>query len=151
LKIYMDVCCLNRPFDDCNDDRISIESEAILKILYRCQYEAWQLIGSDTIDLEISKTTDVDKKMKVLSLYSVVSSKIIFDDEIESLAQSYQQYGIKLFDSIHLACAEYDHVDVLLTTDKKFIAKAQEIKSLNTRVENPVNWLMEVTSNELAD
>jgi hypothetical protein len=84
-------------------------------------------------------------------LYSVVSSKIIFDDEIESLAHSYQQYGIKLFDSIHLACAEYAHVDVLLTTDKQFIVKAQKIKSLNTRVENPVNWLMEVTSDEFAD
>ena len=84
-------------------------------------------------------------------MYSVISSKIIFNDEIASLAQSYQQYGMKLFDSIHLACAEYAHVDVMLTTDKQFINKAQKIKNLNTRVENPVTWLMEVTSDESAN
>ena len=148
MRIYMDVCCLNRPFDDCNNDRISIESEAILKILYRCQEESWQLLGSDTIDLEISRTSDLDKKQKVLSLYSTASFKIGFNAEIELLAQSYQQYGLKLFDSVHLACAEYAHVDVLLTTDKSFLYKAQQIGNLHTKVENPVNWLMEVTSNE---
>jgi len=79
-----------------------------LKILYRCQEESWQLLGSDTIDLEISRTSDLDK-------------------------------NLKLFDSVHLACAEYAHVDVLLTTDKSFLYKAQQISNLHTKVENPVN------------
>jgi predicted nucleic acid-binding protein len=98
--------------------------------------------------LEISKTTDIDKKIKVLSLYSIATSKILFNDEIELLSQSYQQSGLKIIDSIHLACAEYAHTDVLLTTDKKFYNKAKTIKGLHTRIENPVNCLMEVISNE---
>jgi len=93
LRIYMDVCCLNRPFDDCNNDRISIESDAILKIIYRCQEEAWRLLGSDAIDLEISRTSDPDKKRKVLILYSIASTKLAFNDDIESLSQSFQLYG----------------------------------------------------------
>ena len=28
-RIYLDVCCLNRPFDDQSIDRIHLESEAI--------------------------------------------------------------------------------------------------------------------------
>ena len=93
MRIYMDVCCLNRPFDDCNNDRISIESDAILKIIYRCQEEAWRLLGSDAIDLEISRTSDPDKKRKVLILYSIASTKLAFNDDIESLSQSFQLYG----------------------------------------------------------
>ncbi len=33
MKIYLDNCCYNRPFDDQTQDRIHIESEAVLVIL----------------------------------------------------------------------------------------------------------------------
>ncbi|MDF2439948.1 MAG: hypothetical protein JWN98_932 [Abditibacteriota bacterium] len=33
MKIYLDVCCLKRPFDDQGQDRIHLESEAVLLIL----------------------------------------------------------------------------------------------------------------------
>jgi len=54
MRIYTDVCCLNRPFDDQSQDRIRIESEAILAILNRCLLD-WVLLGSEAIDYEISK------------------------------------------------------------------------------------------------
>jgi hypothetical protein len=31
-KIYLDVCCLNRPFDDLRQDRVQFESDAVLGI-----------------------------------------------------------------------------------------------------------------------
>lgn len=33
MRIYLDVCCLNRPFDDQTQDRIHLEAEAVLTIL----------------------------------------------------------------------------------------------------------------------
>ena len=33
VRIYIDTCCLNRPFDDQTQDRIHLETEAILIIL----------------------------------------------------------------------------------------------------------------------
>ena len=35
--IYLDVCCLNRPFDDQTQALILLESEAILQIINYCQ------------------------------------------------------------------------------------------------------------------
>ena len=32
MKIYMDVCCLNRPFDDLSQERVFFETEAVLYI-----------------------------------------------------------------------------------------------------------------------
>ncbi len=29
LKIYLDSCCYNRPFDDLSQERIRVESEAV--------------------------------------------------------------------------------------------------------------------------
>ena len=33
MKIYMDVCSYNRPFDNQEQDRIYLEAEAVLSIL----------------------------------------------------------------------------------------------------------------------
>jgi hypothetical protein len=41
-KVYLDVCCLNRPFDDQQQDRVHLEAEAVLLILKRCEAGEWQ-------------------------------------------------------------------------------------------------------------
>lgn len=64
LIIYLDACCLNRPFDDQSQDRIRLETEAVLSILNRCLLGEWQLIGSEALDYEISKMPDDDRKQK---------------------------------------------------------------------------------------
>ena len=37
MRIYMDVCCYNRPFDDLTQTRNYIENEVILDILLKCE------------------------------------------------------------------------------------------------------------------
>ncbi|GAB1538778.1 hypothetical protein NUACC21_14420 [Scytonema sp. NUACC21] len=55
--IYLDVCCLNRPFDDLTQTRICLEAEAILSILQHCERGEWQLVGSEVIDLDVQELT----------------------------------------------------------------------------------------------
>ncbi len=33
MKIYLDVCCFNRPFDDQTQEKIHLEAEAVFIIL----------------------------------------------------------------------------------------------------------------------
>jgi hypothetical protein len=37
VRIYLDACCLNRPFDDQTQARIRLEAEAVLMILMECE------------------------------------------------------------------------------------------------------------------
>jgi hypothetical protein len=67
----MDCCCLNRPNDDQTQDKIRIESDVIIAILYKCFYDSWKLIGSDIVEYEIMKTPDMNKKNKTLDLYKI--------------------------------------------------------------------------------
>ena len=60
MQIYMDVCCLNRPFDNQELYRIRFESEAILTILSFCQKGKWMLAASDPIEFDLSKLNDID-------------------------------------------------------------------------------------------
>ena len=44
MRIYLDNCCYNRPFDDQTQDRIHIESEAVLAILKACENGLLQIL-----------------------------------------------------------------------------------------------------------
>jgi hypothetical protein len=64
VKVYLDVCCLCRPFDDQQNKKIRLETEAILAILDRCTRD-WELIGSVVIDDEVSLIPDIERRLKV--------------------------------------------------------------------------------------
>jgi hypothetical protein len=89
LLVYMDCCCLNRPADNQIQDKIRIESDAIIGILFKCFYGSWKLIGSDIVEYEIMKTPDLNK---ALNLYSVQKEKIDFNDAIEARALEIQNH-----------------------------------------------------------
>jgi predicted nucleic acid-binding protein len=56
--------------------------------------------------------------------------------------------GFAVFDALHLSCAEAGQADVLLTTDDRFLRRAERLENmLQVKVVNPVRWLMEVTAN----
>lgn len=144
LKIYLDVCCLNRPFDDQTQDRIHLESEAILSVLNYSRNLNWTVIGSEIIDIEISRMPDSEKKLEVGILASMHQSYIAIDRTLEIRASELTELGFKAFDALHIACAEKGKADVLLTTDDGLLSKAAQHGSIKIEVKNPLEWVAEV-------
>ncbi len=147
MKIYMDACCLNRPVDDQTQDKIRIESDAILAILSKCISGKWQLLSSQILDIELKNIPDDWKRNKVYDLYKVATEKVALNDNITSRSLVIQKYGIKLFDSLHVASAEYSRADIFLTTDKSLL-NATRLLQLKVIAANPLNWFMEVDDND---
>jgi predicted nucleic acid-binding protein len=142
MKIYLDVCCLNRPFDDHAQERIRLESEAVITILSRSK--TLTLLTSEIVDFEISKIPDEERRQKVSLLSSISKMNIIVDHEIIGRARQLKKMGFKSFDAFHIACAESGQADVLLTTDHDLLKKAMsQRKLLKVKIENPLKWLME--------
>lgn len=73
MKIYLDNCCYNRPFDDQTQERIYLESESILVVLKRGQQNIDTIVGSAILDLEINRMSDERKKQKVKELYKIAT------------------------------------------------------------------------------
>lgn len=145
MKIYFDVCCLNRPYDDQNQDRIHMESEAIITIFKHIEYSDWWLINSGIINYEINQTSDDERREKLLSLVNSASEFVSVNQELYVRAKQIQELGIKTYDSLHIACAEYGKADVFLTTDDKLInAIKRNLKEIKIEVENPLLWLQKV-------
>jgi predicted nucleic acid-binding protein len=144
MKIYIDVCCLNRPFDDQTQDRIRLETEAVVLVLEHVEDGEWDLIGSDVMRFEIGRIQDTIRRRRAETLFDAIKRNIRLDDSVVSRARELERLGIPGFDSLHVACAEKAGADVLLTTDDRLVRQAaRSAKVLGVSVRNPVEWLRE--------
>lgn len=142
MKIYFDVCCLNRPSDDQKQQRVRLESEAILLIMARFESNQWQWFSSEVVLDEILQTRNDDRKRRLLNLNEKATKLLIVTDEDFKRGQNLAALGFGDMDALHLACAESGNVDVFLTTDDKLLRTAKRLaEQLNVLVDNPLNWL----------
>ena len=145
VKIYMDVCCLNRPFDDQTQDRIRLESEAVATILNQIDRGKWIWIGSQALWIEINRMKDNDRKVKVLKLFAGVSRMVSISKDAEERGRQLMSLGIKAMDAVHVACAECAKADMFLTTDDRLENMYRRYsKKIKVRIANPLDWLAEV-------
>lgn len=144
LKLYLDNCCFNRPFDDLSQEKINLESNAIENILKKHTHSKLEIYKSIAIDFEISKIKSDAKRRKVEDLYDALELiPIAYSEEIMQRAIELREYNIKNMDSLHLAFAESVPVEYFLTTDKLLI-NASRRANLKINVVNPVEFIMEV-------
>lgn len=144
VRIYLDNCCYNRPFDDQTQERIHLESEAVLAILKRGQYGEYTIIGSDILEVEMDRMRDERKKQYVKELYKVCDEKVSYTDKIKKRSREIMaESKIRTFDSLHIASAESASADIVLTTDIKLEKMAAKLK-LKVKVMNPLEFAWEV-------
>ncbi|NUN65599.1 type II toxin-antitoxin system VapC family toxin [Pseudanabaena biceps] len=144
-RIYMDVCCLNRPFDDQSQQRIKLETEAIDELTERCVSGEFVLISSTALESEIAQNRKPNMAEQVMEALTIAQDRILVTESIVSRAMELVQLGFKQFDALHIACAESGNVDIFLTTDDRLLKKAIVYeKTLKVSVANPVIWLMNI-------
>jgi len=142
MKIYMDVCCLCRPFDDQMNGRIRLEVTAVQEIIHRCATQEFSLVTSEVIDEELLKIPDIRKRLRVGKIISMANESILIDEGIISRMRELIILGGDAMDSLHIACAEQAGA-VLLTTDDGLITFFKSHRDIQVHIENPVIWLKE--------
>jgi hypothetical protein len=144
VRVYLDVCCLNRPFDDQSQERIRLEAESVVLILMRIQAGALEWVSSEVVDYEIGVNPDSTRRSRVAAVAAGAARSRQLEDADERRGQELEALGFKAFDALHLACAEAVGADVFLTTDDKLLAKAsRQAAVLRVVVRNPLHWLLE--------
>ena len=146
MRVYLDTCALNRPFDDWAQDRIRLEAEALLAILGHVASGTWHLVGSEMLEYELDHTTDLDRRDRVADLAGMAQSYVGLGPADVQRATELEALGFRPKDAFHVACAERARVDVLLTTDDRFLRTASRTRPrLRVAVRNPLEWLSEVS------
>ncbi len=143
MKIYLDNCCFNRPFDDQSQLRILLESEAKLRIQENIRSGTFELVWSYILDYENSQNPFRERREQIIN-WQVYSHKNIEEsEEVLNTASMIMKYGIKKLDSLHLACAIMANTEYFLTTDDGVIKKAKHIK--NIQIVDPIGFIKEVS------
>ena len=147
-RIYLDACCLNRPFDDQTQPRIALETQAILTILSQCE-SGWKLVTSAALDEELDQTPDLERLKNVKTILAIAKIKVISSQFIEERSTELQKLRFSGYDATHIASAERSQADIFLTTDDRLIKKAQKNTQLiHVDIDNPVQWLIKSTQAE---
>ena len=145
IRVYLDTCCFNRPFDDHSQLRVRRESQAILLVLASVARGAWTLIGSDAVDAEIAAIRDPRRRRRVMELARAETEHVGIDADRIRRQGLLEAMGFGGYDSVHIACAEATSADVMLTTDDALVRRARRLQhQLAVRVANPVTWLEEI-------
>ncbi|WP_009630040.1 PIN domain-containing protein [Synechocystis sp. PCC 7509] len=148
-RIYLDACCLNRPFDDQTQPRIALETQAILAILSKCELGLWKLISSTALDEELEQTPDLERLKNVKTTLAIAKIKVISSQFIERRSLELQKLGFSGYDATHIASAERSRADIFLTTDDRLLKKAQNNTQLiYVDIDNPVQWLIKISQTE---
>jgi len=140
MKIYLDVSCLNRPFDDQWQERVRMEAEAVKLIIEHCTRGGWRHLSSEMAQIEIDANPDADKRRKAAALLPAGPDIIAISDAMTSRAEELETMGLGIADAVHLAAAEAQGADIFLTCDDRLLRRARR-SGLRLRVANPVDWL----------
>ena len=144
MRIYLDTCCYNRPFDECVQSKVQMEAIAVKAIVNFCKYFEYDIVGSHAVTEEIKKIRDGKRLKNVQKFYTdAVNKHSNMSDDIDNRVQELKTHGLTGLDHYHLAFAEAAGVNFLLTTDDRFIKKCERLNS-TVKVVNPLNFLPEV-------
>ena len=145
MKIYLDVSCLNRPFDDQSQVRIRLEAEAVALVLERMDLGIWQQVSSEIARLEVEAIGDPERKQRVQTLLEDVEICVRLTNKEFSRAAILETLGFKAADALHVAAAETATADVLLSCDDRLCRLAKRCqRQLRVQVVNPLDWLQEL-------
>jgi predicted nucleic acid-binding protein len=142
LKIYLDNCCFNRPFDDQKQIKIRLQAEAKLFIQERITRDEVKLVWSYMLDLENYFNPFKERKISIEQWKNSAIIDMEETEEVLKIASRLVKLSLKSKDALHLACAIAAKCDYFLTTDDSITKKSANIKEI--RVINPVNFLMEI-------
>lgn len=140
MKIYLDNCCLNRPYDDQTQIRISLETQAKLYVQDMIKKRKIDLATSYVLWYENSQNPYETKRISIGEFLQKNSAEYIDTDradEIKIKAEEIMKTGIKTKDAYHIACAIRLSCDCFLTTDDRLL----KYRTSEIQIMNPIDFI----------
>ncbi len=142
MKLYLDNCMFNRPFDDQSSLVIRLESEAKLAIQESIRSGEHELIWSYILDYENEQNPFWERKEQIGHWRKYAKHDITETPSLIEQARQLHQLGLKAMDALHIACAVTAEADCFLTTDKGILKKAAIVQTL--AIKHPIDFVREI-------
>ena len=137
VRVYLDNCCFNRPFDDQSRLSVRLETEAVLFIQQKIKEAKVELAWSSILDFEIKRSPFETRREVTDEFRQLACSVVDVTSATEHEARQLQSQGLAIIDSLHLASAVSAGCDYFITVDRG-ILKNQVPKMA---VVNPIQFV----------
>ncbi len=142
MKLYLDNCVFNRPFDVQSNIKTLLETEAKLNIQENIRRGNHELVWSYILDYENLKNPFQERQEQIAKWKHYAKIQIEAEDSLIQRAKSLKESGLKSFDALHVACAITAGAEYFLTTDMGILKKAAIIRDI--QIKNPIDFIREV-------
>ncbi len=141
MRLYLDNCCFNRPFDDQSTLTIRLETEAKLHIQNAIHAGQYTLGWSYILDYENAANPLEERRIEIQRWEELADSFVTETPAILATMKEFVALGIKALDALHIASAQALECHYFLTVDKGILKKAGAIARI--RILNPVDFVIE--------
>jgi hypothetical protein len=94
MRVYIDLSCFNRPFDDQRQERIHHETEAVFGVLNRIVEGVDTLLWSWALSFENDKHPKPDRRDEIAVWQGRSEQSVAFNDRLEERAREFSKVGI---------------------------------------------------------
>jgi hypothetical protein len=144
LRVYLDTCAINRLTDDPSQMRIRLEADAMERFFRNVQSGKDFWISSSIVEYEIRRDPNPRRREDALAMLSYAKEFHLSNPTAVNRARFLKTVGYGAFDALRLAVAENSRVDLLLTTDDRFLRQAgRGLGKPSVRVANPLDYAQE--------
>jgi len=126
LRLYLDLCCFNRPYDDQSQTRIRLETEAKLVIQQKIRDGECELLWSSLLDFENSMNPFEEHMHAIQKWKKMAALCVMADIPVVKLAHEAMAFGIQEYDALHVATAIVGKADIFVSTDDRFIKRMRQ-------------------------
>ena len=148
MKVYLDICCLKRPFDDQRQERVRIETEIVLGIVAAFELGQITLVRSPAHDLENNQNSlhwRAERARLLLERVGFIAPSSATDDNMRTRVADLMARGFRNFDALHLAYAEALSADRFVTCDDGLLVRARrQAPDIRVRVVSLIEFAQEV-------
>jgi predicted nucleic acid-binding protein len=140
MRVYLDNCAYNRPFDDQSQIRIALESQAKMHIQSLIVGNELELAFSYMSRYENNANPHIEHRHSISDFFNHAVEYVGYEkvEDVERRAQKIMNCRIKHHDAIHIACAVEASCDCFITTDDGIL---QKYKMDDIQVCNPLDFI----------
>ncbi len=142
MRIYLDNCSFNRPFDDQSQLKVKLETEAKLSIQNDILNGKFELVWSYILEYENLQNPYQERKNAILGWKNLAKIDCDTNPEIIESANRIKKMGIKAKDALHIACAMDTKCEFFITTDIQILKKCID----GITIINPIDFIREMES-----
>lgn len=137
IKVYLDNCCFNRPFDNQTQIRINLETEAKLFIQSLIVDKQINFVWSFILLFENGNNLFEARREAILDFSKYAIDIISANQMILQKANEIKSAGLREKDSLHIACAIYAKCDYFLSTDDRIL----KYKNDKINIIDPIDFI----------